>query len=1105
MLRLILSTDWITGREAVLDAVAQQVRQRKGNQILMVPELISHDTERRLCTAAEDIASRYAEVLSFPRLLRRVCEQTQNSPGECLDNGGRLTAMACAVRQLSSQLKSYARVETKPEFLTGLLDVVDEFKRCCITPADLTGAAERMGTERLREKTGKNEERSSGVLLRKLEELALILESYDSVCARSKADPRDQMNWLLEQLECCDFAENHEFYIEGFPDLTRQHMAIVCHLLQASPMVTVCLTTDAVGSIHPGFEKAGQTARELVEACRRMDISVEIRELAPRQDALAPVREKLFQGRIEPVAGLERHLFPGRSDSIFDECQSAAEKVMDLVRGGCRYRDIGIVCADPGYEGMLSLVFHRCGLPVYLSGTDDILEKTAIATVLSALDAAMEGLEQKDVLRYLKSMLSPVEPEICDKLENYAVLWGIRGEKWNRPFDHHPEGLGKEETPASAALLEELNAARETGIAPLVRLRDGVRGARDLSGMVAALLAFLEEIRLCQRLELLAEQADRSGDNRAAQEYNQLWEILLGALEQLDAVLGESRWEPEAFSRLLRLLLSQYDVGTIPTVLDAVMVGSVSAMRCQQVRHMMILGAAEGNLPRYGGSAGVFSDAERTKLRALGVPLTGGAMEGVEAEFAEIYGCFCAATETITVTCPAGQSSFVYRRLCQLVGKKDGVSLEPGPGVALTDRWEAGAYLARWREKELADELLLTPGYADARNRAEHGLGSVSPEQIRELYGKKLRLSASQIDRQAECRLSYFLRYGLKAQELKEVAVDPAEFGTFVHAVLEGTVKEIMPMGGFHAVSAEETLDIAHRHAESYAQERFRELDSERLSYLFARNGLELDMVVRELWEELSRSEFKPIRAEVKFGDTSREGVEMPAVPIHGKKMDAELIGAVDRVDLWFDGVRRFIRVVDYKTGKKDFDYCDVFNGVGLQMLLYLFALEQEGAALTEGRPTVAGVQYFPARFPYLSKDGRLTEAEARAEHIKNAKRRGLILSDADVLEAMEPGGEYTRLGCKRNKSGELKGDLADSAQLRQLREFVFRTLEHAVDSIAEGSVDANPYTRGSSHSACAFCPYGSICAGDREAGRRNYKKMDASDFWERIGREEEA
>ena len=37
------------------------------------------------------------------------------------------------------------------------------------------------------------------------------------------------------------------------------------------------------------------------------------------------------------------------------------------------------------------------------------------------------------------------------------------------------------------------------------------------------------------------------------------------------------------------LLLSQYDVGTIPPVLDAVTAGPVSAMRCQEVDHLILL------------------------------------------------------------------------------------------------------------------------------------------------------------------------------------------------------------------------------------------------------------------------------------------------------------------------------------------------------------------------------------------------------------------------------------------------------------------------------------------------------------------------------------
>lgn len=157
----------------------------EGNRILMVPELISHETERRLCAAAGDTASRYAEVLSFTRLARRVADSMGSAAEECLDNGGRVVAMAAAAKNLSSRLKAYAAVETKPEFLTGLIDAVDEFKRCCISSADLSRAA------------GETE----GSLAQKLEELSLLMESYDALCSRGKRDPRDQMTWLLEQME----------------------------------------------------------------------------------------------------------------------------------------------------------------------------------------------------------------------------------------------------------------------------------------------------------------------------------------------------------------------------------------------------------------------------------------------------------------------------------------------------------------------------------------------------------------------------------------------------------------------------------------------------------------------------------------------------------------------------------------------------------------------------------------------------------------------------------------------------------------------------------------------------------------------------------------
>ena len=1082
MLTLLLGTDWTKNRDALLNRIAVDVRGGLGNRILLVPELITHDTERRLCQAAGDTASRYAEVLSFSRLALRAADAMGLAAEQCLDNGGRVVAMAASARMLVSRLKAYAAVETKPEFLTDLVDAVDEFKRCCISAPDLMAASVQ----------------TQGSLSQKLEELSLLLESYDSLCAQGKRDPRDRMSWILEQMEEASYGRDHVFYIDGFPDFTRQHIAVLEHLIRVSPQVTVSLNCDRPHSSLLAFEKAGQTAAELIRIAERIDVPVQIETVEPARDVFFNVRKNIFQGKLQQQDNLQKCLHLVRTETVWQECVSAAEQVLKLVQHGSRYRDISVVCPDLSqYRPVISMIFHRCGIPVYLSGTEDVLEKSVVNTVLSAMDAAAGDLEQREVLRYLRSVLSPLDHNTCDLVENYVILWGIHGKRWQETWRNHPDGLGEEWTEEARIRLDELDQARQLAMEPLIHLRDGFSKARSLKDQVEALYGFLEDIQLAQRLSLLADELDAAGDNRSAQELNQLWEILLGAMEQIYDVLGNTVWETDSFTRLFKLLLSQYDVGTIPTVLDAVTVGPVSAMRCQEQKHLFVLGAVEGQLPGYGGSAGVLTDQERTALRKIGVPLTGGAMEGLQEEFAEIYGVFCGARETITVSCPGGQPSLVYRRLLDMVGVEQRPGVQVGP--ALVDPLDAGAWLAARNSIDTARDLGIIQEYHQAAKQASFDMGKVEASHISSLYGKRLRLSASQVDRLAECRMSYFLKYGLRAKERKEASVDPAEFGTYVHAVLEQTAREIRDLGGFHLVSLEKTLEISRKYADAYASERFAQLDSQRLGYLFQRNGLELEMVVRELWQELNAADFEPVDFEVEFS----QNAAMPPIEIDGAAMEAELRGFVDRVDRWKGPGGNFFRVVDYKTGRKDFDYCDIFNGVGLQMLLYLFALESGGESILGEHPLPAGVQYFPARVPVMSADGRLTDEEAQKQRLKEWKRRGLLLDDEWVLQAMEPGDNPARLCYATRKDGTRTGDLAGREQLRLLKRYIYRVLATLVNDIASGNVKANPYTRGTSHNACAFCPYGAVCHRDEVENRRNYKAMTAQRFWDEIGKGE--
>ncbi len=147
--------------------------------------------------------------------------------------------------------------------------------------------------------------------------------------------------------------------------------------------------------------------------------------------------------------------------------------------------------------------------------------------------------------------------------------------------------------------------------------------------------------------------------------------------------------------------------------------------------------------------------------------------------------------------------------------------------------------------------------------------------------------------------------------------------------------------------------------------------------------------------------------------------------------MTVSISGFVDRVDGWEHDGRLYLRVVDYKTGRKTFDLTDIWNGMGLQMLLYLFTLEREGEALYNREIIPAGVLYLPARDAVVAGSRAMSEAERRRKVDAELRRRGIVLDEPEVLAAMEEPGEagIRFLPVKVNKAGAITGEALVSAE----------------------------------------------------------------------------
>ncbi len=1079
MLEITLCKDRKRGTCAAFTRICKTAETGCGGQILVTPEQFSHDAERLLCAQGGDGISRYAEVLSFSRLASRVFSIEGGAAEGETDACGQLLMMAIAVEQVRSRLKVFASAATKPEFLLRLIDALEEFRSYCVTPDALRHASQQL----------------SGVLAVKTEEFALLMESYAGVCANCGQNPETRLNRLLAALETGDFAEGKHFYFDGFTDFNGIQREILAQLLADGAELSVYLTCDALEYPAQQFETAQETARQLLAMAKALGVPVELHQLKDEQDvsALLFLRERLFMGGDEAFPAEQEAIALRLAPEIHAQCRWTAGELLHLAAQGVRWRDMSIAFADEACRPVLQSLLRSAEIPAYFAGDRDLLSEPVIRFVLTALEAATGGMEQETVLSYLKSGFSPLASDRVDRMENYILLWNIRAGQWEKPWTMNPYGFSKPIDAVGQTLLAALENDRKAALAPLLVLRDALRKAQNTAQMVLALNDFLETLTFRERLNELASHLFEAGELQRAQEYAQLYGTLCKVLEQTYGVLGRSVRTPEEFFAVFRTALGQYAIGSIPASLDCVRVGDLMTQRRCDTEYLFLLGANEGCFPAAAENRSLLTDSERTSLMNLGIGVSPTADGRLSRELACIYDVLSAPRKRLYLCAVEGTQSFYFRRAERLF--PGSLSTAQDTELVLRSTREYLTYLAgHLRElPEAGQPETLRP----LRLALSYEPGELTPQTVRALYGRTLRLSSTKIDCLAGCRFAYFLQYGLKARRQKTAELDASLYGTFVHYVLENTVRQTEAEGGFASVPLARVLVLAESFMEKYAETELASLwESERERYLFRRTFEEIRQIVAELYRELSISRFRPMWFELGF--SSRGPV--PSVRIVGQKLTAELEGFVDRADLWRQGNRLYVRIVDYKTGKKDFDYTNIYNGLGLQMLLYLFALERQGSGLAGQPLSPAGVLYFPARIERVTVKDKTSDAQIDSERQKKQKRQGLLLNDEAVLQAMEPcDGDPRFLPYKINKNGDREGKLADKEQLRLLENHVFRVVAALADELADGKIAPNPYFT-SAHNACEWCDYQSLCADKAEP--RWLEKLKDEDFWQLLGKE---
>ncbi|MBR6772996.1 MAG: PD-(D/E)XK nuclease family protein [Clostridia bacterium] len=1094
----------LTGRSGcgksayIFEEIAKCAADGESGILLLVPEQYAFNAERELCAKAGNGISLFAEVMSFRGLARRIFAETGGAP-VTVEDGGRLLAMFEAHRQVKPLLRVYAG-RSDPEMTSRLLSAVDEFKSYCVSPSDLSVAEDERGG-----------------LADKLHDLSLIYGAYDAIMSGDLGDPADTMSRLFDRLSQSGWLAGKRIYIDGFVGFTPAEIKIIGKMAESAESVTVTLCIDGdFNDPDDVFAHSRATLGQLKDSAGSSGFAVcragtgECRRFSEPSSDLAFLEKAVFDYGAKPKNTSADGSVRLMTASVeYSECELAASEIRRLVfENGYRFREIAVVMPEKGFSTAIS-VFEKYGIPAFADRTESVLSRTPVKAVCTAVEAASQGFDCETVIRLAKTGVAGIDLDEADDLETYASMWNVNGSRWYEEpgFTMHPGGYGEKHTEETESELMRLNTLRKKLALPLYRLKKGLESG-NVREMTRAVCNYLEDIDFGGNVGKRRAELVKTGNLRIADEYSRLVGAVYSALEQFVLVMENERLSPKEYAPLLRVILSGSKVGTIPTTLDSVAVGESTRARFLHPRAVFVLGATEGVFPPSPVDSSLLTSADRRSLfEDRNIRLAPDDVEQVRQGQLTAYRILSAPSEKLFVSWPSCSSdgtavspSYICARIRALLPS---VSVEAADEFNAEFRtWapvpcaELGATvksvsacgeIAYAAEKvalgsEAGRDLLRR---AELANLAQRG-PIADKTVISGLYHEKPRITVSRLELFNTCRFAFFARYGLGLEAPKKAELEPRIIGTFVHYVLEKTAGEISERGEdpWSTVTKEEAAMIADKYIEEYAREQLGGLEDKpsRIRWLFERLKSRVYAMTDSLCEEFSSGDFRPLCFEMEFkGRSYRAGdLEIP------------LSGQADRVDFWDCGDKRYIRIVDYKTGEKKFDYSDISAGLGIQLLLYLFVL-------TEDDDIPAGVLYVPS----LKKMKTVRPGE---EDDDKTGRTGILLGEENVISAMEkPSSGELRAKfipvSYSSKDGSPKGkSLVTGEQFEFLREHVGKVLNDMYSALLSGEVECMPYAD-SAKTSCDRCDYRALCqfdTGRRGDKFRTLKKVKPEEFYGR-------
>ena len=1087
------------------EEIIRRAQEETGNFFVIVPDQFTMQTQKDFVTLSDRDGIMNIDVLSFGRLSHRILEEVGCREVPVLDDTGKSLVLQKVASKLKEELPTLGSLLHKQGYIHEVKSAISEFMQYGIGTEDM---------DKLIQFAEKK-----GALVYKLRDLKRLYEGFVEYIRDNYITTEEKLDVLRRSLHKSKLLQDSVMIFDGFTGFTPIQNNLIQELMGICKEVIVTVTIgEGEDPYQPDgeqrlFHLSKKTVRDLealaakAGVSRKGDVFIAGGARFKEAPALQHLEQKLFRYTNAPYAEQQEEIRLFETVTLRDEVHQTGLYIRELIQTqGMAYRDIAVITgALESYAPYVETEFASLGIPCFIDRTRGIILNPMIEYIRSVLELYLKDFSYEAVFHYLRSGLADIDRTSVDELENYVIQTGIRGyRKWSRLFTHKTAQMQEDEEP-----LLRLNAVRERIMEQVELLHMGEQ--ETAADYVNRLCDFLEQNQVQRKLAAYEQYFTEQGQLTRAKEYAQIYRLIMELLNQIYELLGEETISLQEFSDILDAGFGEIEVGTIPQNVDRVLVGDMERTRLKQVKALFFLGINDGNIPKNASKGGIISDMDREFLQESGMELAPSPRQQMYIQRLYLYLNMTKPSHRLYLSYSkinsAGKSirpAYLIDEVCKLFPEltveypQNRSALEqivtPGEGMSYLAgqlRDYAGGTLGEERRTEFFTiyEAYGKEALAEKRSRLTQAAfkryedSGLSRAVARALYGKQLENSVTRLETYAACAYRHFLQYGLSLKEREEFGFETVDMGNVYHAVLEGFAGQLAQEGyswfdfpkEFAGRAVKESLESF---AATYGDTIL--YSSARNEYAITRMGRVLTRTVLTLQEHLKRGSFLPDTYEMSF----RFADQLDSIHIELSEQEKmHLRGRIDRIDVAEDSDHVYVKVIDYKSGNRQFDLAALYYGLQLQLVVYMnAAMELEAKKHPEKDVVPAALLYYHVEDPTVETPVELTDEEINEQILGKLRMNGIVNSEPDIVERldrfMQDKSAVIPVEKKKDGSFSARSSLMSREELQIISNYVNHKVKNIGREILEGVISTKPYERGSEE-ACTYCAYRKVCGFD--------------------------